>query len=232
MKTYNNIHQIIILDQGSIHNVSKENNNISTYFDDHNYFLWDSNSLRKLMVDEGDLDVLEAFDKLKPYSFKADLGKYYVVYKFGGWYSDINNIFQSFPPDVKHHDLAIAADRQHLTYNTWAVQATCFYAEKGHYVLKQAIEDVIENCKNNFYGKHALCPTGPTLFGSAVAKFNLPENSNYLIGKFYDDDEGLFVIFNGQKFLQYKPMGLGPGDIGVSGANHYPSMWERREVYE
>ena len=37
-----------------------------------------------------DSDVLNAFDMLKPLAYKADLARYCLIYKLGGWYADIS----------------------------------------------------------------------------------------------------------------------------------------------
>jgi mannosyltransferase OCH1-like enzyme len=226
------IHQIVIVDDGVEANISDKNASIKEYFSGHKHIVWNKQALIELMKDNQDEDVLWAFNKLKPYSFKADLAKYYVVYRFGGWYSDINNTFIANPPNIDNNDFVVFSERLELTGTTWSTQTSIFYADKGHYILKQAIEDIIDNCKKEFYGKHALCPTGPNLLGSAIAKFNLPEDSNYLIGKFCDDDNGTKFRINGYDLARYKQNKLSAGDPGIPGGNSYVDMWKNRNIYE
>lgn len=226
------IHQVVIVDDGIEVDISDKNYSIKEYFSGHRYILWDKSKIIELMKENNDEEILWAFNKLKPYSFKADLAKYYVVYKFGGWYSDINNTFIASPPDINNHDFVVFSERLHLTETTWATQTSIFYADSGHYILKQAIDDIVDNCKKEFYGKHALCPTGPNLLGSAIAKFNLPENSNYLIGRFCDDEIGTKFVVNNYDLARYKMNGLGPSDPGIIGGNSYAQMWHNRDIYE
>jgi mannosyltransferase OCH1-like enzyme len=54
-----------------------------------NYFLYDDNDCREFIKTNFDSDVLNAFDKLVPGAYKADLWRYCILYKTGGIYLDI-----------------------------------------------------------------------------------------------------------------------------------------------
>lgn len=231
MDKSNIIHQVIISDDESF-NVSNNSESIKKFFNNFKHIVWTKKTIISLMEEQNDKDILFAFNNLKPYSFKADLAKYYLVYKFGGWYSDINNNFIDYPPNIENNDFVMFSERLLLTETTWAVQTSIFYADKNHYILKKAIDDIVFNVKNKFYGKHALCPTGPTLFGSAIASFNLPESSNYLIGQFCDDEIGTKFVLNNKDFARYKENGLSAGDPGIPGSNSYVEMWHNKDIYE
>lgn len=46
-------------------------------------------SLRDFIATTFSADVLEAYDNLRPLSYKADLGRFCLMHAFGGWYADI-----------------------------------------------------------------------------------------------------------------------------------------------
>ena len=56
---------------------------------------------------------------------------------------------------------------------------TAEYKAKNN-IMSMAISLIIENCKNRWYGRTPLCPTGPSLFGEAIVKKN--RSKNILIG--------------------------------------------------
>ena len=55
----------------------------------HSYTLYNKEMIENLLKKEFNIDVLNAFKKLKPRAFKADLARYCIAYKYGGWYADI-----------------------------------------------------------------------------------------------------------------------------------------------
>lgn len=226
----NRIHQILIVDDGVELDVEERTSSVKRHFLGYDHFIWDKESIRAFMKKNKDLDVLEAFDSLKVYSFKADIAKYYICYKLGGWVSDINNEFIMYPPRLGDNELIIFRDRQMHTGTSWAVVAGLFYADKGHPVMIQAVNDIIQNCKNKYYGRNPLCPTGPILFGAAIAKIGLNEGSTYSIGDFVDMDPKIFRLQNGMIMANYKRFRA--GNVGHEGTNDYNEMWNNRDVYK
>ncbi|WII90270.1 glycosyltransferase [Kingella negevensis] len=45
--------------------------------------------LRAWINQEYGAEMLKAFDKLKPFAYQADLARYLLLYRLGGWYFDI-----------------------------------------------------------------------------------------------------------------------------------------------
>ena len=62
---------------------------VTKIYPDYQHTIFDHNSLRELILQNFDSKVVKAYDKLIPYSYKADLGKYCLLYTLGGWYFDI-----------------------------------------------------------------------------------------------------------------------------------------------
>ena len=53
------------------------------------YQLWGREELEELMRNEYGQEVVSAFRKMRPYSYKSNLGRYVLLHKFGGWYFDL-----------------------------------------------------------------------------------------------------------------------------------------------
>ena len=54
------------------------------------YKRWNNDSLRELIKTYFSKDVVDAYDSLVPLAYKSDLGRYCLLYQYGGWYADIS----------------------------------------------------------------------------------------------------------------------------------------------
>lgn len=223
------IHQIAISDESLKDYTPPNMQSINNFFSDYDYIFWDYRKLRKHILKSGDTKVMEAIDSVKANAFKADIARYYILHNFGGWYTDLNNFFVSEPCEGDSQ-MVFFRDVQELTKTSWAVQVSLFYAQRGHKILSYAVDSAINNVANRWYGGHALCPTGPNLFGSVIASQNLPENNPYIIGNMKKGSVDGFYV-NGSLFAKYKPNNLLHADSGLPGGNNYERLWTRRELY-
>ena len=232
-----NIHQILISDVIDIEpHIPSATTSVKKYFNpkQYDYKLWDKDSIRNLIKDNFDSEVLIAYDKLKPYAYKADLARYCIVYIFGGWYVDVNITMVDSPPDPSNFDMCLIRDYNNGTrLAPWQLANGFFYAKPKHPALLNAINMVVANTKNLYYGKRTLSVSGPELFGSAIVSFGWGSNldTNYLVGDFTDNpekDRKQFVFNNKTIALHKENLG---GDVGVKGTNNYVEMWHNRDIY-
>ena len=223
------VHQIIISDDNN--QLTPANlDSIKDFFPKFNHVIWDYKKIKNLILKNNDTYVLEAIDSIVPYAFKADIARYYILYNFGGWYSDLNNFFVSEPPQ-KNNELIFFRDVQELTDTSWSVACGLFYSNIEHKILKDAVSQCVQNVSEKYYGGHALCPTGPNLFGSVIAKNNLPEKNTYLIGSMRKQKKPAGFYIDGKLFAKYKSNNLSPGDSGIFGGNNYSKIWLERKLY-
>jgi hypothetical protein len=228
------VHQILITDMKTVDNiVPAKTKTVLEYFKGYEYMLWTSKEIRSLIENNFHPDVLKAYDKLMPYAYKADLARYCIAYVHGGWYVDLNIEVVSAPPDVEKFDLVLIRD-----YNNgeriapWQIANGLFYAKAKHPAIKTAIDMVVENTKKLYYGKRTLSPTGPELFGKAIAFYGWDGNyTNYLVGDFVDNqrkDRKVFSI-NNRTFALHKV--LAGGVTNIPGTNNYVQMWHDKNIY-
>lgn len=130
------------------------------------HFLFDDDDCLAFIQDHFDPDVADAFVRLIPGAFKADLWRYCVLYIHGGIYLDIKfNVVDAFRLDTlldKEHFVKDKPFRQRKgVYNALMV------CQPGNPVLHACIEEIVKHVRTQFYGENMLEITGPLL----VSKF-------------------------------------------------------------
>jgi len=199
------------------------------------HVIYNDASLRQLIAERFDKEVLWAYDKLLPYPYRADLGRYCILYALGGWYFDISVQLLtgiSVGPSVEslaYRDIGIN------TSTCWGCWNAVLYSRKGNQVFETAIRQVVENCRNEYYGSSGLCPTGTNLLGAAFARHG--SNPNAVFGDLLEITplrarrNLAFVLPDGTIHGFAKPVGSTLADMGARGTNTFGPMWNARNVY-
>jgi hypothetical protein len=147
-----------------------DNLNMNPCFD---YYLFDDIDCAKFIKENFDSKVLCAFNNLVPGAYKADLWRYCVIYKFGGVYLDIKfKVKLDLKSYIEKYDQMLVTDKPG-DKNEDDIYQGIIILNKNHSFLMDAINKVVENVKNNFYGNGSLHPTGPKLFGEIIKRANL-----------------------------------------------------------
>ena len=209
---------------------------VKSAFPNDNHTVYNKNSLREFIADNYDADVLGAYDALRPYSYKADLGRFCLLNKLGGWYFDIPVRVMN-PVEVGDRIEWLAfRDIQRFSYTSWACATTVLYSKPNNSALTTAIEMIVNNCQEKYYGITPLCPTGPTLLGAALAANG--GNANFVYGDYleltptHEQKNRAFVLPDGTIMAWSKPSGGGDlTGVGAKGVNNYNELWAARQVY-
>ena len=181
-------------------------------------------------------DVLDAYDKLTPYAYKADLAKYCILLKYGGLYADLATRLMQ-PLDIADNKKILCfRDAVGKGLGLWTVSTGLIFCHPNMSVFKTAIDMIINNCKESSYGPNSLHPTGPALFGRALAIVNQEEQID--VGEFksltgdsnpynygYIDSTGKIVA------LRMKQKGADISHLGINGSNNYDYIWRSKQVY-
>lgn len=109
-----------------------------------------------------------------------------------------------------------------------------FYAAAGRPELQTAIELVVQNCKDRYYGATDRAPCGPMLFGRAIAirnngleywvgdtRLTTPEAANW---------NPVYVTPDG-RLLAVRTKRGSFAEFGIAGTNSYPEFWRSRQLY-
>lgn len=131
------------------------------------HFLFDDNDCRAFIKAHFDERVLNAYDRLIPGAYKADLWRLCVLYINGGIYMDIKlrciNQFKLMELTEQNH---FVLDR----LKPMSIYNSLMACQKGHPFLLSAIHTIVENVKHKYYGNNPLCPTGPLMLGALLLR--------------------------------------------------------------
>ena len=202
-----------------------------------NHRIWNLESIRKfLSTTYPDPKYLHTFDTLKPYAYKADFARYCILNHFGGYYVDalIEN-FKSF--ETSGTDMVVFRDGfSSDTYSSWNVANGLFFSIPNNVVLQNAIKQVISNVKAEYYGKHPTWPTGPSVFGKALA--NSGDKINLEVGElvYRKIRRNTFLLPNGKvcargKRRIFRLWPLSIININRSYLSNYTKLWRRKDCF-
>ena len=188
-----------------------------------NYQLFDDNDCREFIKSNFEPSVLDAFDTLIPGAYKADLWRYCILYKNGGIYLDIKykplNNFRFITMTEKEH-WVLDADRTGI-YNALMI------CKPGNEILLKAINKIIENVKNKYYGNSALEPTGPQLLAKY---FNSIEKKKFdMEHKTIISNVNKFIFFN--NYIIFMPYNNYMNDTITKLHPHYSELWQKKRIY-
>ena len=205
-------------------------------------------AIREFLSKSFGVEVLNAYDSLRPMAYKADLARYCLLYRYGGWYADISlKIVSPLLETLSSgSDLCFFRDYGEglpsPRVNAFDCQNSLFFAPASHVALEKSIVQVIQNVKKKYYGFNSTSPTGPTMFGGVLASFS--GNLVRQIGSFlpltqsmkkknlaYVLEDGEIVAWHKSAWHCSSPRGGDLSWIGVPGTNNYNEIWRKREVY-
>ena len=204
-----------------------------------NYTLYDNQMIEGFLSQHYPPEVLDAYRMLKPFAYRADLARLCILNVVGGWYLDTGVQWMGGRMKVEDGvELLAFRDIQKNSSTSWACQSAIIYAKPKHPALGIAIEQIIKNCRNKYYGLTSLCPTGPSVWGAAIASAGL--GTAIRIGDFiegtptYHHKNYFFVMPSGEIIARWKPdlpQGGRLSDMGNKGTNNYNAFWDGRTVY-
>jgi mannosyltransferase OCH1-like enzyme len=189
------------------------------------HFLFDDNDCRDFIKNNFNIEVLNAFDRLIPGAYKADLWRYCVLYQNGGIYLDIKygsiNSFRFIELTEKEH-WVLDIDGNNI-YNALIV-----VLPKNPILLK-CINQIVLNVATRYYGNSSVDPTGPGL----LSKF-LKENDkkNIELQHIFNKpiDEKSIVYKNIAILRMYK--GYYDEIIKFQKVEHYQVLWNAKHIYK
>ena len=242
-----NIHQIFITENNEplpdlLLDASKT---LINSFPEHNYTLYNLEMLEDLIRDDFGKEAIEAFCKLRPHAYKSNFGSYCLMYKLGGWYSDISiKILKGVKLSNCNFLGFIDRGAGYTLPNSipYPIQSSFFYSKENNKIFAKAIDLVIENCNNKFYGRSPSCPTGSGVLGRAYAMTGISNGD--IIGEFtsltphYEYKNTSFILPNGEIIALHKNAwypeshGLELDSFGGKGTNNYLDLYKKREIYK
>lgn len=215
------IHQIYITDNNNSPSeyVSNKMQNLKELYSDYEYILWDKHSIEKFISENFDEEVLTAYNCIKPYAFKADLARYCILYKLGGYYFDVS-ICPEFKFEPKEPIVFNGIVNELETNNLNIIENNVlFFSEPNNEFLKEAIDKSVKNILDLNPGKHPLDITGPIMLGRLKSKINY--------GQVEQRDGYKVSLYNNELIYPHKPREYQANlsKLGCAGTNNYEKMW-------
>jgi mannosyltransferase OCH1-like enzyme len=190
------------------------NNNISAWsqlMPDWEIKIWTNSELTTNLIDQNYLDLI---NKSNIGAQKADLLRYYVVNKFGGYYidSDITPYRSLSDLNIGDHDLVLCHDLK----IEWAYIINAFFAASPNHKLLNFIIQQMFNV--DFSNPEIHLTTGPAALGSGY--FNFKDTLDCLILPhwfFYRNKKGDIDLETNEILIKNKE--------GIFGSHQYAATW-------
>jgi mannosyltransferase OCH1-like enzyme len=199
----------------------------------YQYHLYDDNDCKEFIQQYFNDDVIEAFDKLKPGAFKADLWRYCILYIKGGIYLDIkyepiNNFsFNYLQPNKEYFVLERPGFWEKDSYGIYNALMIC---KPNNNILLNCIRQIVKNVKNNYYGMNALYPTGPGLLGKMYFNVNTIQSQMNEFEMNYDCNKYDLIFYKNQAiFKNYDEYRM--EQKKNSKQDYYVFLWINKDIY-
>lgn len=210
---------------------------------DAEYILWDNDKISQFLKDNFDASVYETYKNITAFAYKADLARYCILYIMGGMYIDLGIRMMNSWEIPKEKGFSTFKELC-FTAESWTImQNGLIWSLPKRRELEICIEWIVNNYNSKFYGSTPLCPTGPVMYGRAIAAAMVeqgqsPNADDQWIGEYrWTTPEGGMkndaYVSPDHKIIAFRTK-LVPGDLshlGLSGTNNYKEIWLSRQMY-
>jgi mannosyltransferase OCH1-like enzyme len=213
---------------------------------DYKYYYFTSRQCREFIKKEFP-DVLEYYDLLLPGAYKADLWRYCVLYKYGGFYLDIRMYpYMSFDSIITNNTefMSCVDISQNMLY-----QAILGVEPKSQ-CMRNAIDECVKNIRERNLADSDLAVTGPRVMGIALNKFLkrseesdldtvkdervvLLEWNSKKAPKYLQDNDNIFCCHKYTKLLLESEINEETDYwLMLTGKEHYSILYRNNKVYK
>ena len=199
---------------------------------DYKYIIFDEEERKEFIKSNYEERVYNAYNKLKPGTYKADLWRYCYLYKNGGFYMDIKFILRKSFNSVINDNITLLTGKAMFEDGINPGFTACMPNEP---LMKEAIYTTVERIEQNYYGSSSLDVTGPLMFeyafnktyGSTSTEYIKKQTPKILMGR-YDDINNLNCILFNDAILAHNGFSTYYSNYRTS---PYIVFWNNRDVY-
>jgi mannosyltransferase OCH1-like enzyme len=188
------------------------------------YQLYDDNDCREFIKNNFDPDVLEAYNRLIPGAYKADLWRLCILFIYGGIYLDIKykplNGFKFVNLTEKEH---LVADIGNV--NIYNALMVCL--PKTEFLYK-SFRKIVENVNNRFYGNNCLEPTGPAMLSKIISTSDEIVDLKH---EEWDNNSNYKIIYYNNIPILKSYIGHSREKQQFSKIKNYAVLWNERNIY-
>jgi len=165
----------------------------------YGYFLYDDNDCDKFIKKNFDMRICNAYRRIIPGAFKADLWRYCILYIYGGVYADIDTICYSSIDDFLNEDIEFMTpiDLNNCpTIGTHNLFNSFIASVPKHPILLECINRIVYNVENNNIPNSNLDFSGPGVLGRATNIYlNLNEETPFIEKHGFHSNGKLCLLF-------------------------------------
>ena len=181
-----------------------------------------------------DRHVIEAFERVVPGAFKADIFRYAFMYHVGGVYSDLTQAFLVPLRELVRRDdtLVLVQDRyarDALLRPRAGIQISFMAGVPGLAIFKDALDMAVSNVLAGNYSSNPLAVTGPTLFAEVLDRHVADVNPR--IGYRQDGRAWIVDAVSSRPVIRRRAQ---TGDVGTTSRSlwdHYACRWLTGRVF-
>jgi mannosyltransferase OCH1-like enzyme len=195
------------------------------------YHLYNDEECRDFIDTYFNDDVLNAYDRLIPGAYKADLWRYCILYIHGGIYLDMK---MRCVGDFKLIELVnqehYVKDIQSYNFkpNSISIYNAVMIQKKHNPFLMECINQIVNNVNNNVYGFSSLYPTGPGMVGELYLKYKY-DYRLVDIDMFHIEDET--ILYKERIILEHYPE-YRQEQLHTQKDSHYSLLWNEQSIYK
>jgi len=209
--------------------MKKAVNSIKETNHEFEHFLFDDDDCYTFIKNNYSKYILDAFEKLIPGAYKADLWRYCVLYFYGGIYIDIKF---SHKNNFKFINLI---DKEYfvndLEFSGFGVYNGLIIVKQRNEKLLKCINEIVINTQNNYYGETFLHITGPKLFDTFFTDEEKKELSLTLsvpkdlqLQSIKDKKTKSIILMEYPLYREEQNK--------FSNKKHYAILWKERNIYK
>lgn len=195
------------------------------------YFLYDDKDCLEFIESHFTEDVVDAYNKLIPGAYKADLWRYCVLYIHGGIYLDMKmscvGDFRLIELTKKEHYVKDRPQSSFMSNKVGIYNAVMIQKPKNP-LMMDCILKIVENVSHQEYGFSSLYPTGPGMLGDLYYekknKYRLPD-----FDLFHDSLREIIRYKNRtilEHYSEYRKE-----QLNHQTELHYSVLWEKGSIY-
>jgi mannosyltransferase OCH1-like enzyme len=202
---------------------------------DYDINFYDNEDCEDFIIDNFPEVYIRTYRSLIPGAFKADFFRLCILYIKGGVYSDIGQTcLYSLDNIIENNDEFISSKDVPDT----CIQFSFLCCIPKHKFILKALEQIIFNVKNEYYGNSSLDVTGPYMFGKVINRCLLrDENSLFEIGKtkYYKllkfEGDGKYITYKNKRVINTKYENYNEEKIILSAMPTYGELWSNNIIF-
>ena len=188
------------------------------------HHLYDEKECRKFIEVHFPPNIVDAYDRIIPHAVKSDLWRYCIMYKLGGVYID------SKYAGIHGFKFIYLTDKEYFCrdiHNTLGgVYNAIFICKPGNAKMLSCINQLVENCNNNYYGSFNSC-IGPMMVSRF---FSADEYKRFELHHIFLSKNERYIIYKGHRILKFSEDYERERTRNKS--IHWSTQWKTRSIYK